>query len=139
MMDEHARRIRKPRCFLVYALAPEGMPAAEANRIFNLFIGDRGLPLPLFHDHFVGQPGGIAIFFVKTPQERDALLDQAFLRGWEVEYQPLVFARSPAAFDEQIAFTLKAYRGAAWKDLRQGERPTYGNPAREAETAEEEQ
>jgi hypothetical protein len=141
-MNQSAKRIQKPRCFLVYALAPEGMPAAEANRIFNLFIGDCRLPLSVFHDHFIGQPGGLAVFYVETPTERDALLNQTALQGWHVEYQPLIFSFSPSAFDEQIAFTLKAYRGIGWKDLRQEQRPSYGNPARsparEAETAEEE-
>jgi hypothetical protein len=61
-MNEHAKRIRKPRCFLLYALAPSDLPAAEANRILNAFIADPHLPLAVFHDHFIGQPGGIIIF-----------------------------------------------------------------------------
>lgn len=137
-MNEHAKRIRKPRCFLLYALAPGGMPAAEANRILNTFIGDPTLPLALFHDHFIGQPGGVIIFYVETPAERDALLSQTYLVGWHVEIQPLIFSPSPAAFDEQIAFTLRAYRGVNWETLQKEERPSYGNPSREAETAEEE-
>lgn len=138
-MNEHAKRIRKPRCFLLYALAPASMPAAEANRILNAFIGDPGLPLAIFHDHFIGQPGGVVIFYVETPQERDALLNQAYLEGWHVEIQPLIFSHSPSALDEQIAFTLRAYRGADWALLRRERRPSYGNPGREAETAEEEE
>jgi hypothetical protein len=136
-MNEHAKRIQKPRCFLIYALAPQGVPAAEANQIFNFFIGDSSLPLPLFHDHFIGQAGGVAIFQVETPEERDALLSQSHLEGWEVEIQPLIFSYSPSAFDEQIAFTLKAYRSKKWEDLRREERPSYGNPSQEAETAKE--
>lgn len=136
-MNDQAKRIKKPRCFLVYALAPEGLPASEANRIFNTFIAEPGLPIALYHDHFIGQPGGVAIFFVETPQERDALLDQKLLDGWEVEYQPLIFSYSPAAFDEQIAFTLKAYRGIDWEHLQKEQRPSYGSPSVEAETAQE--
>lgn len=136
-MNDSLRRIKKPRCFLVYALAPNNLPASEANRILNGFIAEPGLPLALYHDHFIGQPGGIAIFFVETPQERDALLDQKFLEGWQVEIQPLIFSFSPAAFDEQIAFTLKAYRGVDWENLQKEQRPSYGNPSVEAETAEE--
>lgn len=136
-MNEHAKRIQKPRCFLLYALAPRGLPAAEANRILNAFIGDPGLPLALFHDHFIGQPGGLVIFYVETTQERDSLLSQKHLDGWQVEIQPLVFSHSPSAFDEQIAFTLRAYRGVDWEVLQKDRRPSYGNPAREAETAEE--
>jgi hypothetical protein len=137
-MNEHAKRIQRPRCFLLYALAPQGMPAAEANRILNLFIGDPTLPLALFHDHFIGQPGGVVIFYVGTAQERDALLNQNDLDGWHVEIQPLIFSHSPSAFDEQIAFTLRAYRGVDWERLQRERRPAFGNPNREAETAEEE-
>lgn len=136
-MNQHAKRIRKPRCFLVYALAPEGMPAAEANRIFNDFIADRSLPLALYHDHFIGQPGGVAIFYVDTPEARDTLLDQRHLDGWQVEVQPLIFSHSPSGFDEQTAFTLRAYRGVDWEQLQKEQRPSYGDPGREAETAEE--
>ena len=138
-MNEHAKRISKPRCFLLYALAPGDMPAAEANRILNAFIGDPALPLAIFHDHFIGQPGGLIIFYVETTAERDALLRQTYLENWRVEIQPLIFSHSPAALDEQIAFTLRAYRGLNWETLQKEQRPSFGNPSREAETAEEEE
>src|SRR5574339_583608 len=133
-MNEHAQRIRKPRCFLLYALAPQDLPAAEANRILNLLIGDPALPLAVFHDHFIGRPGGMVIFYVATADERDALLTQTHLDGWQVDIQPLIFSHSPSAFDAQIAFTLRAYRGVDWESLQKEKRPSYGNPAREAET-----
>jgi hypothetical protein len=138
-MNEHAKRIRKPRCFLLYALAPSGLPAAEANRILNAFIGDPTLPMAIFHDHFIGQPGGVVIFYVETAEERDALLAQTHLDGWRVEIQPLIFSHSPSAFDEQTAFTLRAYRAVNWETLQKEQRPAYGNANREAETAEEEE
>lgn len=128
---------RQPRCVLVYALAPEGMGAAEANHRFNDFVADKSLPLVLFHDHFIGQAGGLAIFFVDGDAERDALASSNALEDWQVHMHPLIFARNPAAFDEQIAFTLRAYRGANWEQLQHEERPTYGDPRREAETAAE--
>ncbi len=137
-MNENAKRIQKPRCFLVYALAPKELSAREANARFNEFIGDRSLPLVVFHDHFIGEPGGVAIFFVGNPQERDTLLGFPHLDGWQVQLQPLIFSHSPSAFDEQTAFTLKAYRGIDWESLQKEKRPAYGNPAREAETAQEE-
>lgn len=120
------------------ARAPEGLGAGDANRIFNQFIAEPGLPLTLYHDHFIGQLGALAIFFVETTAERDALLSQEFLKGWQVECQPLIFSYSPAAFDEQIAFTLKAYRGVNWERLQKEQCPSYGNPSLEAETAHEE-
>ena len=136
-MNEHAKRIRKPRCFLLYAIAPGEMPAAEANRILNAFIADPNLPLAIFHDHFIGEPGGIVIFYVETTEERDMLLSQTYLDGWRVEIQPLIFSHSPSAFDEQIAFTLRAYRGVSWETLQKEQRPAFGNTSWEAETAEE--
>lgn len=138
-MNEQAKRIQKPRCFLLYALAPSEVPAAEANRILSAFIGDPTLPLAVFHDHFIGQPGGVVIFYVETALERDALLTQKHLEGWRVEIQPLIFSHSPSALDAQIAFTLRAYRGLAWETLQSEKRPAYGDPNREAQTAQEEE
>lgn len=132
-------RFKNPRCVLVYALAPEGMRAADANRAFNEFVGDHSLPLVLFHDHFLGRPGGVAIFYVETREQQVALSDSAHLSGWDVEMRPLIFAHSPAAFDEQTAFTLRAYRGMDWETLQREQRPSYGNPRQEAETAAEEE
>jgi hypothetical protein len=137
-MDETLKRVRKPRCYLVYALAPESLPAAEANRIFNAFVADRTLPMAIFHDHFIGRAGGVAIFFIEDARSRDSLLAQRHLAGWRVEYRPMIFSSSPSAFDEQVAFTLKAYRDVNWESLQKEKRPAYGNAAREAETAEEE-
>ena len=128
-------RIRKPRCFLVYALAPEGASPAQANRQFNEFIADRRLPLVLFHDHFIGQSGGVAVFFVETAPEREALANCKSLNGWHIEIRPLIFSYSPAAFDEQTTYTVRQYRGQDWEQLQREKRPSYGNPAREAETA----
>jgi hypothetical protein len=50
----------------------------------------------------------------------------------------MIFSSSPAAFDEQVAFTLKAYRGLNWEILQKAKRPRYGDPGRESEPAEEE-
>lgn len=135
-MLEQIGRIRNPRCFLVYALAPEGLSAPEANTIFNRFIGRPGLPLVIYHDHFIGESGGVAIFYVETAQEREALINQTDLHGWEVEYRPLIYSRSPGGFDEQVAFTLRAYRGIDWDELRRQMRPRYGHPSTEVGTDE---
>ena len=137
-MPENLKRFMKPRCYLVYALAPESLPAADANRIFNAFIADRRLPLVVFHDHFIGRAGGVAIFYIEDERGRDALLEQRRLDGWHVEYRPMIFSSSPAAFDEQVAFTLKAYRGLNWEILQKEKRPRYRDPGREVESAEEE-
>lgn len=142
MRDENRHavlRVARPRCFLLHALAPIGMPPADANRRFNAFIADRRLPLVLFHDHFLGRPGGVAIFYAATAAERDMLVNDASLRDWDVDIRPLVFSYSPAAFDEQAAFTLREYRQVDWEALQRDRRPSYGNSAREAEIAAEDE
>ena len=136
-MPANLLQVRRPRCILIVARAPTGLPPAEANRIFNEFVGSRTLPLAIFHDHFIGEAGGVAIVFAESEAERKALLSNTLLDNWSVELHPLVFSHSPAAFDEQIAFTLKAYRGVDWEELQRQRRPRYGSASREAETAAE--
>jgi hypothetical protein len=130
--------IRKPRCFLVYAHAPESLLPSEVNRRFNEFVGDRSLPLVIFHDHFIGKPGGVAVFYCETAEEREVLYSDKHLEGWTVDIRPLIFSYNPAAFDEQIDYTLRAYREEDWSKIRNEKRPSYGDPRQEAETASEE-
>ena len=137
-MPANLLQLRRPRCILIVAKAPPGLPPAEANRIFNEFVGSRNLPMAVFHDHFIGDAGGVAIVFAENDEERKALLGDTLPDDWTVELHPLVFSHSPAAFDEQIAFTLKAYRGVDWENLQRERRPRYGSASREAETAVEE-
>lgn len=131
------QRIRHPRCFLVYALAPDGVSPSEANRLLNAYVADERRGLAVFHDHFIGQPGGVAVLFAETAEQRAALGDPGPLEGWRLEVRPLIYSRSPSGFDEQAAYTLRAYRRADWEQLRREQRPRYGDPAREVETAEE--
>ena len=135
----NATSTKKPRCYLVYALAPENLSAAEANRIFNTFVADTSLPLALYHDHFIGERGGVGLFFVESSSEQDALFSNRHLEGWRVDFRPLIFSFSPSAFDAQIAFTLKQYRNEDWEGLQREKRPAYGNPREEAETASEDE
>lgn len=127
----------KPRCVLVYAEAPEGLSARDVNSIFNNYVADSSLPLVLFHDHFLGVRGGMAIFYVTSQEERDRLVASKGLEGWHVEFRPLIFSFSPSAFDEQIAYTMQEYRGADWEAIQKESRPAYTNPVHEADTAEE--
>jgi hypothetical protein len=127
----------KPRCVLVYATAPEGLSARDANSVFNSFVADRSLPLVLFHDHFLGTRGGVAIFYVTSQEERVRLESCPGLEGWAVEQRPLIFSFSPSAFDEQIAYTMATYRDADWSTIQKEARPNYTNPIQEADTAEE--
>lgn len=138
MLVSFPNNIKKPRCFLVYAHAPKGMLPSAVNRVFNEFVSDHSLPLVIFHDHFIGNPGGVAIFYCENGEDRETLHSSKHLEGWEVDIRPLIFSYSPAAFDEQIDYTLRAYREVNWSDLRNDKRPSYGDPRKEAETASEE-
>lgn len=130
---------RKPRCYLVYALAPEGLSAARANAALNALTADPALPLALWHDHFIGEAGGCILFYVTCQAEQKVLFENEYLLGWQVDYRPLVFSFSPSAFDAQTAFTLKRYRATDWQELRTKERPNYGarEVGQEAETGKE--
>lgn len=133
MVTKHAKR---PRCYLVYAPAPEGTTMRTANDAINALVADRELPLALFHDHFLDAPGGMAIFQVTGPENVDAI-DLALVRhlsGWHSAAHPLIFSFNAAAFDEQIAYTLREYQGQDWETLRRERRPHFGNPVREAQT-----
>jgi len=132
-------RLKKPRCYLLYALAPGTVAPPDANGTINEICADTALPLALYHDHFIGQPGGLVIFFAETDAERKALQTgiETHLAEWDYQLHPLIFSHSPAALDEQIAFTLRAYRNANWETLQNEKRPAYGDPSQEAQTAEE--
>ena len=130
-------RFQKPRCVLVYAIAPEGTKPPEANRAINAMAADTDLPLVLWHDHFLGKLGGALLFFVENKAERDALASTSHLKGWDVDLRPLIFSYSPAAFDEQIAYTMQTYRGQNWEEVQNEKRPSYGDPRQEVLSAEE--
>ena len=130
-------RFRKPRCVLVYAIAPDGIKPPEANQAINAMAADPNLPLILWHDHFLGRLGGVLLFFVENEVERDKLKNTDHLTGWHVELRPLIFSFNPAAFDEQIAYTMKAYRGQEWETIQKEKRPSYGNPRQEVLSAQE--
>ncbi len=130
-------RFRKPRCVLVYAVAPDGTKPPEANQAINAMAADPSLPLVLWHDHFLGELGGVLLFFVENEVERDKLENTGHLTGWHVKFRPLIFSFNPAAFDEQIAYTMQAYRGQDWETIQKERRPSYGNPRQEVLSAQE--
>jgi hypothetical protein len=58
------------RCWLVYAIAPEGVSARAANDALNEYISDAGRGIPVVHDHFTGKPhGGFAVLFPRDDAE----------------------------------------------------------------------
>ena len=111
-----------PRCYLVYAVAPEGTSARDANDLLNDYIEAPGRGLPVFHDHFTGEPhGGVAVFEVRSDDEEARLVDHAPLSGWDVAVHALTFSLTGVGFVAQTELTTEEYGGTTIEALREGE------------------
>ena len=105
------------RCYLVYALAPDGTSAREANDRLNEYVADAQRGLAVWHDHFIGQHGGAIVLDVRSDEE-EALLDEPGpLGGWRLSVHPLTFSLSALGFSAQTSFTLEQYRGVSLDEL----------------------
>ena len=105
------------RCYLVYALAPDGTSAREANDRLNEYVADAQRGLAVWHDHFIGQHGGAVVLDVRSDEE-EALLDEPGpLAGWRLSVHPLTFSLSALGFSAQTSFTLEQYRGVSLDEL----------------------
>jgi hypothetical protein len=113
----------KERCHLVYALAPEGVSASEANDLLNEYIGDRSRGIVVYHDHFIGRHGGVAVFEVRSDEEEAKLADPGPLEGWQLESYPLTFSLTAVGFVGQAEFTLRNYAGTTLDELAAAEQP----------------
>jgi hypothetical protein len=102
---------------LVYALAPEGTTARQANDLLNAYIGDSERGTIVFHDHFVGRHGGFAVFHARNEDELAALDDPGRLEGWELQVHPLTFSLTAVGFAAQVDFTLENYAGTTLEEL----------------------
>jgi hypothetical protein len=111
----------QPRCFLVYALAPEGTTARDANDRLNEYVADRRRGLSVWHDHFVGAHGGAAVFDVRSEDELALLDDPGPLTGWRLAVHPLTFSLSATGFVAQTEFTLEQYRDVSLDELAAAE------------------
>ena len=109
------------RCHLVYALAPKGVSASEANELLNEYLADESRGLAVWHDHFLGQHGGLVVFEVRDEQEEARLADPGPLEGWNLTAHPLTFAITAVGFAAQIDFTLENYRGVNLEALAAAE------------------
>jgi hypothetical protein len=98
------------RCVLVYALAPEGTSARDANDRLNEYVADRRRGLAVWHDHFVGTHGGAVVLDVRSDEEQALLDDPGPLAGWQLSVHPLAFSLSAVGFAAQTSFTLERYR-----------------------------
>ncbi|HEY1317743.1 MAG TPA: hypothetical protein VGF10_11030 [Gaiella sp.] len=111
-----------PRCYLVYAVAPEGTSARRANDLLNGYIeaADRGVPV--YHDHFTGRPhGGVAVFEVRSEGEEARLAEVGPLSGWNVEIHPLTFSLTGVGFVAQTELTIEGYGKTSLETLRRRE------------------
>ncbi len=112
------------RCHLVYAVAPSGVSAREANELLNEYVADRRRGLAVCHDHFVGAPhGGFVVLDVRSEEERALLADPGPLAGWELRAHPLTFALTAVGFAAQTDFTLEQYRATTLAELAAAEAP----------------
>ena len=105
------------RCFLVYAIAPEGTTAREANDHLNEYVADRRRGLAVWHDHFIGVHGGAVALDVRSSEEEALLDDSGPLAGWQISTHPLTFSLSAVGFAAQTSFTLEQYRDVSLDQL----------------------
>jgi hypothetical protein len=105
------------RCFLVYALAPAGTSAREANDLLNEYVADARRGLAVWHDHFIGTHGGAVVLDVGSEEEEALLDDPGPLAGWGLSIHPLTFSLSAVGFSAQTSFTLEQYRGVSLEEL----------------------
>jgi hypothetical protein len=109
------------RCVLVYAVAPDGTPAREANDRPNEYIADQRRGLAVWHDHFVGAHGGAVVLDVRSDQEQALLDDPGPLAGWQHTVHPLTFSLSAVGFAAQTSFTLERCRDVSLDELAAAE------------------
>jgi hypothetical protein len=110
------------RCYVVYAVAPPEVSAREANTALNAYVEDRRRGVVVFHDHFTGSPhGGVAVFDVRTQDERARLDDPGPLTGWELRVHALTFSLSAVGFVEQAQLTVREYAKTSFDELRTAE------------------
>jgi hypothetical protein len=112
----------RPRCHLVYALAPDGVGAREANDLLNEYVSDRRRGIAVFHDHFAAKPhGGIAVWEVRNEEEEALLADPGPLAGWSLTTHPLVYALRATGFAALVDFSLERYAGTTMAELAAAE------------------
>lgn len=109
----------RQRCYLVYAVAPDGVTAREANERLNEYVEDRRRGFVIFHDHFTGKPhGGIAVFDVRDQRAFDLLDDAGPLAGWDLSIHAFTFSMAATGFAAQMALTAEAYGGRTLDERR---------------------
>ena len=104
---------------MVYAVAPDGVTARQANELLNEYVADRRRGFVVFHDHFTGKPhGGFAVFDVRDGEAFDLLGDLGPLEGWDVTVHALTFSMAATGFAAQMNLTAEEYGGKPLSERR---------------------
>jgi len=109
------------RCYLLYALAPPGTSAREANDLLNEYVADESRGLAVWHDHFIGDHGGAVVLDVRDEAEEARLAEPGPLDGWRMSAHPLTFSLTAVGFAAQTSFTLEGYREVSLDELAAAE------------------
>jgi len=113
----------RQRCYLVYAVAPNGVSARKANDLLNEYVADGRRGIVIFHDHFTGKPhGGVAVFDVREREAFEVLAEPGPLEGWTIGVHPLTFALAATGFAAQMEFTVESYAGKTLAVLKAEEK-----------------
>lgn len=110
-------REKDKRCYVLIGYPPKGTSFRKANLALNEFISNPRRGLVLFHDHFMGTPGGVALFGVEDAEQLGALKERGPLKGWRIKIHPLIFAENPVEFLYQSDFTMTVYRQKRLREL----------------------
>jgi hypothetical protein len=89
----------------------------------NEYIGDQRRGVCVFHDHFVGEHGGVAVFDVRTDEQRALLDDPGPLTGWSLSVHGLTFSLAAIGFIAQAELTMREYSGVTLEQLRAADEP----------------
>jgi|SRR6266487_3212525 len=109
------------RCHLLYALAPPGTSARDANDLLNEYVADESRGVAVWHDHFIGDHGGAVVLDVRDEAEEARLAEPGPLDGWRMRVHPLTFSLTAVGFAAQTSFTLESYRDVRLDELAAAE------------------
>jgi hypothetical protein len=109
------------RCFLVYALAPEGTTARETNDRLNDFVTDSRRGCQSGTTTSSARTATRSCSTSARSRSGRCSMIPGLLAGWEMSVHPLTFSLSSVGFAAQTSFTLESYRGVSFDDLATAE------------------
>jgi hypothetical protein len=109
------------RCFLMYALVPEGTTAREANDRLNEYVADSWRGLWSGTTTWSARTAARSCSTSARRRSGRYSMIPGPLAGWEMAVDPLTFSLSAVGFAAQTSFTLESYRGVSLDDLAAAE------------------